>query len=245
MSFLLVRPQSKINESVQTFESKGLSAVGLAAINIVLLDDTELASRFVNFNAEIVILTSTYAAQWFIKECTQISTHCQHIVCIGESTANSLRALAKLPKIEVASPETSEGLLTLKLLENPENKKIAIIKGENGRTLIQQTLAERGALTSEFNVYKRMVNLPALQAFTFEHKQIKCIISASNEIIDALFANYDPVQLCSLPWIVASRRIQEYAVNKGISQVFVSKGASIEALSKSALELVRTGVVND
>lgn len=249
MSFLIVRPTSKIPQSLCAFKEKGLQAEGLGIINIEYTRSDSIQDTLLANTPDILIFTSSYAVVGF---CQAINPqyYAQYsntpIICVGQSTAKKLKnAISSLQNIKIASPANSEGVLAMPDLQEPENKNIVLFKGNHGRQIIEQSLRQAKASLDVLEVYQRLPNHKEIKRFVFETKEIQCIIASSIEIIDLLFKHFDNKQLQGVVWIVASKRIKEYALSIGILNIFVSEGASIEASLECALDLVQTGVVND
>jgi uroporphyrinogen-III synthase len=221
-----------------------------------------------------LIITSTYAAS-FVRESIlsqQALTYTKgtiNIIAIGHATAKAVKAdimtqltsadskskanmhlerhVAVRVVLHVAQPETSEGALDLPHLHEVENHAICIVKGFGGRCLLQNELQKRGALVKVLEVYRRNVNLKLKHNYTFEPREIKCIIATSAEIADALRVDIFADQynwLASLPWIVPSERIKLHLQKCDIANIYLSQGASAEALTERANQLVTAGALN-
>lgn len=247
MMFLIARPQGKAQQTTAAFEQASLKAQALPLLKIEITRSSALYSQLASVKPSCIIITSTYAANWLLDAVAinTIDMSCVTIICVGKATAQAVATLGILPKVLIAEPENSEGLLEMPFLKTPNNINIALIKGEAGRDLISRTLRQRGANIIELNVYKRVANIPAIRALTFEPSQIRCIITTSIEITQLILANMNREWLTSCIWIVASQRIKEYVANNGIQHIVVSHGASNEALVASAKQLVNTGVSHD
>lgn len=249
MTFLIARPKEKAEATLSEFERNGLSGQILPVIDINMAQNEALNARLIEARPSYIIITSTYAAQWFINHITnyvgQDNFTPVNIVCVGRSTAQLVAPAAIGSNVMVANPENSEGILDLACFRLVADQSIVLLKGQNGRDIISHTLQKRNANLCELNVYERKANLSVIEAFAFEQSQIKCIIATSVEIIELLVSTLDTTWLQSCQWIVASKRIKDYANAKGIEHIMVSHGASNRALLDSANQLVNTGVFND
>lgn len=249
MTFLIARPKKKAELTLAEFECNGLAGKILPIIDIKISQNKSLNICLTQAHPSYIIITSTYAAQWFVRHLKdrsdQVSSIPMNIVCVGRSTAQLITPFLPADKVIVANPESSEGILALDCLRLVSGQNIVLLKGQNGRDIISRTLERRKANLCELNVYKRVANINALKAFAFEQSEIKCIIATSVEITELLVSNVDTTWLQSCQWIVASGRIKDYATTKGIRHITVSHGASNQALLDSANQLVNTGVFND
>jgi len=113
----------------------------------------ETAYIFTSANA--VTACSQVCRQWpFPKDA--------EIFAIGPTTAAALRSHGLEPTIPAASASDSETLLQLLPASYPPGKQFIIVRGNSGRELLYQTLQQRGAQVSYWQVYQRkMPNYPA------------------------------------------------------------------------------------
>lgn len=254
MTFLVARPKQKAQQTVKDLAVRGLHGCIFPIIEIIENREEiykQALFDFLNLNTQkILIVTSTYAAKWLTQQVLTINKSQLNIVSIGESTAEliSNSPLHKnLQSLVIAKPENSEGALLLPILSGKLSANVCILKGKGGRQLLQTSLQQRGAVVRTLDVYKRKVNTDVLTQYAFEQKEIKCIIATSVEIIDALRSQIFAQQqnwLATLAWIVPSERIKAKLQMNGIKTIYVSQGASSEALAACAAKLVITGVVN-
>lgn len=155
----------------------------------------------------------------------------QHLryYAVGKSTA----ALLREQGIDAEVPEqafNSEGLLALPSLNNVIGEKALIFSGEGGRTLLADTLIQRGASVSECELYRReattefsgqVIELLAAGA-------LDLVIVHSGELLKNLLAIVPESQrssLMTLPLLVPSERVAEIAVNSGFQSVICAGSA--------------------
>jgi uroporphyrinogen-III synthase len=259
MTFLIARPEEKAKQTAAVFTQHGFLSQVLPILKIDIHGDSSLITQLNQSSPTHIIITSTYAVQWLINS---IATHTVKLnfanicfVCVGAASANLLAVEASTNKlsfktIKIAAPENSEGILRLPCLQTVKDKNIVLLKGEGGRDIIETQLSKRNAHVTSLSVYKRVVNAQAIQGFTFEPSQIRCIIATSIEIAELLLTSLvqnqsDKNDLLSCTWIVASERIKHYACENGIKNIVVSQGASDQALLECAKQIANTGVVHD
>jgi len=242
--FLILRPDGKAQQTALAFSKAGLSANACSVIDINqdLKQEQALTSAINSIEYDAIIVTSTYAATTLLTVYSQAdATRQTHIAsipifCIGSSCKDVLSCVFK--HTVVPGTQNSEGMLLLPSLaaQHLDGKRIAIIKGKNGRDLLNATLRQRGAATTEFDVYTRNVMQTPNFSKVFVEKEIKCIIATSSEVIDAGLDLLEAKWLLSKPWIVVSDRIKQYLHQLGAKHIVVAKGASHQALIKSAME---------
>lgn len=244
MTFLVVRPKSKVNNTVNELKRAGLHAYPAPLMDIEISHKPSCWRKLADANPDILIVTSTYAASWLCSQVLTEQLSLSRIVAIGNSTAQLLAQAFPHVTLDIALPENSEGALILPCLQTVTNTRIAIVKGSGGRDMLPNTLGARGANVSTIDVYSRVQNKAFKQSEAFKPTQIQCIIVTSVELGQLALNVFDQKWCSNLHWIVASQRIKDYAVSQGISKITVSDGASNHALVECAQHLVRTGVVN-
>lgn len=241
MCFLIARPIEKANSTKTSFASVGLRAHIAPVINIeyepsALASELESTCPF-----HCVIVTSTYAANWLNETDILAKQQVNNLIAVGRNTLNSLSHISTITCKTSPKKENSEGILSLPILSGVNGKKIAIIKGHEGRNLLQSTLSNQGAIVQVLNVYRRTINDTHDYSKYFSPNEIKCVIVTSIEIADAVMQIFDNAWLLSLHWIVISERVSQHLQCKGISNISISDGASNEALLAEAQRLLNIG----
>ena len=238
MSFLLLRPQAKCHSSAEAFKEAGLDAVACGLIDTQLNPQAiaALPQKITNLPTDaLLIVTSTVAAQQCAKLHSLWPAGLQFFA-VGQSTAEILRQ-ASFATI-VPDEARSEGLLALPQLTDVEGKPIIIVKGFGGRELLADTLSDRGAAVSEWELYLRVEVDQPLYTRPWQAEQIQCIIATSGEVIAAAFKTFSASWLKTKLWLVVSQRTADIATQYGVSQIKVSDNASDEALINSAKQIL-------
>lgn len=153
---------------------------------------------------------------------------------VGASTAARLADYGP----EVISPEqdmTSEGLLALPQLAPVEGDAVLIVRGEGGRTRIQDVLLRRGARVDTLECYRR--SCPALArgeiAALLEERQVDIALISSGEGLTnllALLSQEERTKFKDIGLVVPSPRVAELAEQSGFSRVKTASNASDEAM---------------
>ncbi|WP_341502421.1 uroporphyrinogen-III C-methyltransferase [Gallaecimonas sp. GXIMD4217] len=167
---------------------------------------------------------------------------------VGEATAQALRE-AGAPEVLVAEPPTSEGLLALPELQELAGQKVLLAKGEGGRELIQQQLADRGAEVEPLVLYRRRpLSLPEYCAARWRQAGVDRLLLTSGSLMAALLAAVPDKEqhwLKSLPVLVPSKRLADQAKAAGFSHIQLMQDASDQAVIAKLRESQNTMTQDD
>lgn len=161
----------------------------------------------------------------------------QHAVCwpgaikvtaIGQGTAEALKQ-QKIRMDHIPDTASSEDLLALDSLQQVQDQHILLFKGEGGRTLLRETLQQRGARLQEICVYKRLSPVPdPLQSGKISdiwlNQAVDIILFTSQQAMHNLFALFGEKAhpwLRQTPCLVISQRLAEAASNLGIKNIII------------------------
>lgn len=126
----------------------------------------------------------------------------------------------------------SENLLACERLQNVTDDTITIVKGEKGRTLLQETLAARGAKIQVMEVYQRQC--PKTEWKPEVVSASDCIIVTSQEILNNILALTPTASISILKkkaLLVSSAVLKVAAIKEGfVGPIFVAKNARNESL---------------
>lgn len=186
-------------------------------------------------NFEAAIFISGNAANYFFSK-RQLSD--TKLFAVGENTALQVEKHCS-QKVIFPSQMNAEGLLDLPDLKSIRGQDWLIVKGEGGRSILRQTLVERGAFVSELDVYQRKLpDLEQQQTIYKAQNQQSVWIITSAEALEHLHRilelNKTPTHQTKI--IVSSDRLAIMAKQKGFLIVAQSKGAAESQL----VECVRT-----
>ncbi len=141
---------------------------------------------------------------------------------IGSATGRALLERIEDPgtRLVQSDPYNSEALLAAAALQQVEGKRILILRGQQGRNLLGDELARRGARVEYQEVYRRV--LPGRDSKAFDDLVAAAfptlVILTSNEGMINLFELVDAVaaeRLRQIPWLLISERMRESALKLG------------------------------
>ena len=150
---LVTRPQEQAAGLIEAITSKGGLAIAFPVIAIRPHDADAIATDEASLlEPDIAIFVSTNAVR-----CGLAYSATAHIAAIGPVTAHAIRARDR--SVDIHSPDgyDSEHLLATPALQQVQGKVVRIIRGEDGRGLLGETLRERGAVVEYLTVYARQM----------------------------------------------------------------------------------------
>ena len=154
-SIVITRPIDQCLEIASKIEELNGKPIIFPCIEIEALDSNE-AWQALKTDLEIIdlaIFVSSNAVSHGLTPLLEFAPQSLHVAAVGSGTSKQLQDMG-IDK--VLSPEgqfDSESLLELPELQQANN--ILIIKGVGGRTLLKETLQERGANVFSIDVYQR------------------------------------------------------------------------------------------
>lgn len=248
---VVMRPQHQSQHLLQAIQQLGFASISLPILNITPraatpADIKQWCDHVID--ADIIIVSSQNAVHFAPKEVLTAMHHTKaKVITMGQATSNSLIAKGVSVFFTPLPGSDSEALLSESCLQSNEvaNKKILLLAGEGGRTVLAETLTARGALVEWSTVYqqeKRPLALASLLASWTALPTRFCFIVTSLNSLEH-FLNSVPAE--SLPWvqqqafIVISERIAQVARKWEIQHIFVAKGAHQEQLCATLLHVTQ------
>jgi uroporphyrinogen-III synthase len=213
--------------------SHEIRALGGIAIDLPTLAIEPITSWFMHLPplqlVKQVIFISANAVHHFFSALKQGAiawpTNIQ-ITAIGKATAAALLTYdvtaQHIPRIA-----DSEHLLMLDSLQHVGQQTILLIKGEDGRTLINDKLKERGARLIPLSVYRGVLP-PTSEEFLnslWHDDAVDIILFTSQQVMSNLFTLFGKEAkewLCGKPCLVISERLATEAARLGMQHITVS-----------------------
>lgn len=248
LKILVTRPADQADNLCRQIKQNGGEAILFPTLEIhpvadkkLLCDQLKLlpAQDFVVFLSPNAV---KHTASW-IQQLFPIWPQAVKIMAVGPSTANRLRAhdlpVDFLPREDF----NSEGLLALPNMQKIDQKRIMLIRGDQGRELLPETLKERGAIITDVISYRREIpqNVPLLD---FSRDTIDIILSTSISSLENLVAMMTENSrhcLKNMSLLVSSSRIAKRAQEIGfVKSPVVADNATDAALITALLDWQET-----
>lgn len=157
---LVTRPAHQAQSLAQQIEQAGGEAILLPTIEIAAPADPaaleRLLARLDEFDLAIFVSPNAVrAARAGLARHGGLPSGLQ-LAAVGQATVQALHAAGAGPVLAPAERFDSEGLLALLPAGKVAGKRVLILRGNDGRELLGDTLAARGARVSHAECYRRL-----------------------------------------------------------------------------------------
>ena len=197
-TIVITRPMRQSKAVGDRLTRMGANVIAFALIAIEPPTDKPLLLTKLNNlkRYDYLIFTSRNAVEMTFATLTQppqsqafTLANTTQVAAVGKQTAQALEKQGVLVSIVPTAMFNSEALLEHAALQNVEAKRIAIVRGEGGRDLLQSTLQQRGGLVEYIDVYRRVCPVTNLLPLVKCQAQrgIDIIVLTSVEGISTLF----------------------------------------------------------
>ncbi|MBS9404686.1 uroporphyrinogen-III synthase [Halomonas sp. TRM85114] len=241
---LVCRPGDRGEVLAASIEASGYRVARLTAMQLEPLAETPLMRRTwmdIDHFAKVVVI-SPFAAERLAEALDRYWPQLPIGIAyyaVGAATAGVLHerlgVRAHLPPVQ-AGEDTSEALLRLASLNRVEAQRVLLVAGEGGRTLIAETLAERGARLTRLAVYRRGLRTPSLlMQQRLMSGEYRALVVSSGEILEHL-ARWCGEAAFHQPLIVSSSRLATLAGKLGFHAPVVASGATPIALAAAVAD---------
>jgi len=248
LAVMVTRPAHQARTLCEMIESQGGHVICFPVLEIADIEDPEAVAAQVNrLDAyDIGIFVSANAVA---KGVPMVLTRRRwpadtRIAAIGERTAQALERHGLRVDIRPVDGFNSESLLATDELRAVKGKNVIVFRGQGGRELLAQTLAERGARVEYAEVYRRSRPAGRLGEALQGHPFPDIIVITSGEGLENLYAMTDEGErerLLATPLLVISQRIGEKARALGFTQPPVVSGQASDAGIVAAIRDWRAG----
>jgi uroporphyrinogen-III synthase len=236
---VITRPGERGDVLAAAIEARGLSVVRLESLRLEALPETP-EQRVVWLDVDQfrrVVVVSPFAAECLAdaldRYWPQLPVGIDYYA-VGAATAAALHERLGV-RVHVppasAGEDTSEALLRLGSLRRLAGEKVLLVAGEGGRTLLAETLTERGARVTRLALYRRipLSPSPAMQR-RLTQGDFRALVVSSGEILEHL-ARWCTGAALNQPLIVSSTRLATLAGKLGFRVPVVASGATPAALA--------------
>ena len=243
---LITRPAHQAeNLSALTYAHNGIP-IRLPTLEIIQLNlnNDEIEQHLTH--ADWFIFTSTNAVHCYCSQLDDAKMRdlkTKACLAIGQATAQALKTVGLNVDLMPQHGYNSEALLDLSELQHVSQKNIVIIRGENGRETLANTLEERGAKVNYQDVYRR--DIPEIDCTEVSQlitkKQLNIITITSGEAIQNLVKMLPESQqdlLKKIPLVVVSERIQIIAKNLGFERISLAQMPSDDAILNTITTII-------
>jgi uroporphyrinogen-III synthase len=246
---LVTRPDPAGSELCKKIDDEGYKSIHLPTIEFAFPKDAAHMKKAIALLGEqdwIIFISpqAVMACVPLILDAWPVLPRHIQFAGIGKGTSMALAAAgykAIFPKDEW----TAEALLNMPAFQDVAGKKIAIVRGEGGREILEEGLIARRALTTSIIVYRRV--MPDIDMTNcielLKEKQIGIVASTSYtgvEHLKTMVGDSAWPYLQKVPLIVVSERIRTLAHELGFQSIFLANNASHAAM----LETIK-GIYND
>ena len=205
-------------------ESQGANTLRLPAVEIKALPDRRaLAARLGALESfDVIIFSSANAVRFgasFLEQKRDLT-----LAAVGPATARALNQAGYRVAIQPSEGFDSEGLLIHPRLEHLAGQHILIIKGGDGRQLLQQELTRRGASVVCADVYERSPARPSAAKLAavlarFTAGEMHVITATSVEVGRNLLDMAGPElrsEFERVHWLVPGERVASAMIELGL-----------------------------
>jgi uroporphyrinogen-III synthase len=157
---LVTRPELQSMPLCRLLEAQGANTLRLPAVEIKPLGDRRALAKSLGAleNFDMIIFTSANAVRFGVSFLAQKRE--LKLAAIGPATARAINQAGYRVSVQPRESFDTEGLLAHPDLEHVAGHRILMIKGGDGRQLLQQELVRRGATVLSADVYERAPAVP-------------------------------------------------------------------------------------
>ncbi|MGD9163433.1 MAG: uroporphyrinogen-III synthase [Chromatiales bacterium] len=221
-------------------ESQGGRAICFPALEIGPARDPASALELLRQGWDLAIFISPNAVRHAFELLAGDRLQSHQIAAVGEATARALQNTGMPADLMPQHRYDSEGLLALPELQQMHNRRVLIVRGQGGRSLLGDSLRARGAKVGYAEVYRRLKPMvdptPLLQHWQAD---VDIVTATSVEVLDNLMAmlGESGASLLHLtPLLVISERMAMRARELGFKQVLQASGADDASVMKALCE---------
>ena len=232
LGILVTRPTHQAEHLTNLIKKAGGEPILFPALEIVDIPDlqplTGLIGRLDVFDLAIFISPNAVNKALNLVRARRKLPPSLKIAAIGKGSTQMLAQFGIKDVIAPKQPYDSEALLDLPELQGVANQRIVIFRGDGGRELLGDVLAQRGAHVEYAECYRRQkpqVDNGKL-LYLWARNELHAITITSSEVLRNLFdlvGKLGQQWLKKTPVFVPHERIAQAARELGLQQVFVTE----------------------
>lgn len=226
LNILVTRPQHQADNISYLLDNIGAIVYRFPTIAITPLYPSITPS--INTKTRLIFTSTnavTYGLKYLEKVAPLLLQHCP-LFAIGTKTTQKLLDYGMTVSEQPIAPFNSEALLALPSFHPTQicNKSVLIIKGEGGRTALQETLIARKAVVNSLSVYQRNKSTPDIeQIIKLRNINIDIIMLTSVESthnLITLLAHQNIAWLSKAQLLLGSARIADEVTKLGLTNPY-------------------------
>lgn len=238
-NILVTRALEKSNQCVEQFKEAGLSAYAFPCIAYEASSVCASQMQSIQLANQYSLIFISPPSVWFFMQQPRAQAVCKNaeaIFAIGKSTAEHLYAFDWIDQIIYPKQANSEQLLKLATLQQVDDKRFFIIRGQQGRELIKNTLTTRGAQVSYVEAYQtQLLQKQSTEALidVIQRQSIDCIVFTSFNILRHVCSVLSSSQLSLLKQktiTVTNKRMFSWASNHGFDKIILLSAINNESI---------------
>ncbi len=246
---VITRPAAQAEDLLQRLQQAGIEVLHQPVLEICPPEQPEALRRrlerarprhqlalFTSLNAVQQAAALIHLRKWLAGKA---------VFAVGQATAGWLKQQG-VQNVQVpAGRQTSEGLLALPALQAEHAPaRAALFNAAGGRTLLQETLRQRGFEVEEFHVYRRRLNPQPTPAWrqVLEQRRPLLLTVTSTAMLEGLLqlAGERADWLKTQPLVVISERMYRHALGLGFEHLLQADHAGNTALEQTILHTLKT-----
>jgi len=232
---VVTRPAHQAKGLMLKLADMGAEAKSFAVIDIEPIAGHEWPS-FEMEQQQMLIFISQNAVIHFVASFNGEIPPSTQLVAVGAATAKCMKQHGLFPDIVAPPPAGSESLLALAEMQMVTGCHVMIVRGEDGRELLAETLRERGAYVTYLAVYRRAIVTHELQEIDVVSKMdwfVVTSVAGLNNLCQIVKSEAIKHKML----LAVSERIAQAAKALGFQHIVVTDDVSDEAVVKRIVEI--------
>ena len=224
-SIALTRPAGLNEEWAAVLRDAGILSKNYPLLRLQPLARA-LPAQAASADGFIFISPSAVSLAWPQLQAHGLPRPQQVLAAVGGGSAAALQSLGAVSVLHPAGSGDSAALL--QCLPAAAGEHWVLVRGEGGRDVLTQGLAERGAVVHHWPVYRREADSVELQRLLQDLDSLDALLLSSSEVVRTLFAHAGESllqRLQSKPLVVLHPRIAAAAHATGAHRIAVCEGA--------------------